>query len=147
MAKKDFTLKFDPPRLKTNGEVSTENTDNRELQPTEAQELEEAQAATLLEASTENQNDTLEITVANEFLPEKFNRLGNPFLQTRENFDPALVIKTGYKMRIEYKQMLKMIAEMKRGYTIEALLDDALTMYLSGLPEAQTAINLLKSIK
>lgn len=47
-------------------------------------------------------------------------------------------------MRVAYKQTLKLMAETKKGYTIEALLDDALSEYIEKNPEARKAFDMMK---
>lgn len=51
----------------------------------------------------------------------------NPFLQTKEVFSQANLTKIGYRMRTEYVEILDIIKKLKKGgYTLEAVLDDAL---------------------
>lgn len=156
MAKKDFTMKFAGPKVKgSNQSVEDKAEPQAEPQiinteknrPVENPKVESLKAP---ENSDDDSKDKKAKSVAKLLAePKKSNsEFGeNPFLQSKEHFDPASVIKTGYKMRTDYKTVLKLMAEIKKGYTIEALLDDALTMYLGNTPEAQKAIQMMRLMK
>ncbi len=65
----------------------------------------------------------------------------NPFLQTKEVFGKARLTKIGYRMRSDYVEILDIIKKMKRGgYTLEAVLDDALTFYFENSEDGRKAI-------
>ena len=65
----------------------------------------------------------------------------NPFLQTKEVFAKASLTKIGYRMRTEYVEVLDIIKKMKKGgYTLEAVLDDALTHYFENSEDGREAL-------
>ena len=65
----------------------------------------------------------------------------NPFLQTKEVFAKARLTKIGYRMRSEYVEILDIIKKVKKGgYTLEAVLDDALTYYFENSEDGREAI-------
>lgn len=65
----------------------------------------------------------------------------NPFLQTREVFGKARLTKIGYRMRTDYVEILDIIKKIKKGgYTLEAVLDDALTFYFENSEDGREAI-------
>ena len=65
----------------------------------------------------------------------------NPFLQTKEVFAKANLTKIGYRMRTEYVEVLDIIKKMKKGgYTLEAVLDDALTHYFENSEDGREAL-------
>jgi hypothetical protein len=65
----------------------------------------------------------------------------NPFLQTKEIFARARLTKIGYRMRTDYVEILDIIKKMKKGgYTLEAVLDDALTFYFENSEDGREAI-------
>ncbi len=65
----------------------------------------------------------------------------NPFLQTKEVFNQANLTKIGYRMRTEYVEILDIIKKLKKGgYTLEAVLDDALTYYFENSEDGKDAI-------
>jgi hypothetical protein len=65
----------------------------------------------------------------------------NPFLQTKEVFAKARLTKIGYRMRSDYVEILDIIKKVKKGgYTLEAVLDDALTYYFENSEVGREAI-------
>jgi len=71
----------------------------------------------------------------------KITSVPNPFLQTKEVFAKANLTKIGYRMRTEYVEVLDILKKMKKGgYTLEAVLDDALTHYFENSEDGREAI-------
>lgn len=65
----------------------------------------------------------------------------NPFLQTKEIFGKARLTKIGYRMRADYVEILDIIKKIKKGgYTLEAVLDDALTYYFENSEDGKEAL-------
>ena len=60
--------------------------------------------------------------------PERDEKI-NPFLLSRGQTSEIGVEKTGYRLRSDYMDLLKLVKRMNKGYTLEAVLDDALTYY------------------
>jgi hypothetical protein len=71
----------------------------------------------------------------------KITNTPNPFMQTKEVFAKANLTKIGYRMRTEYVEVLDIIKKMKKGgYTLEAVLDDALTHYFENSEDGREAL-------
>ena len=71
----------------------------------------------------------------------KITSVPNPFLQTKDVFAKANLTKIGYRMRTEYVEVLDIIKKMKKGgYTLEAVLDDALTHYFENSEDGREAL-------
>lgn len=64
----------------------------------------------------------------------------NPFLLSRGQTSEIRIEKTGYRLRADYMDLLKLVKRMKKGYTLEAVLDDALTFYFENSEDGQTAV-------
>lgn len=65
----------------------------------------------------------------------------NPFLQTKEIFGKARLTKVGYRVRTDFVEILDFIKKMKKnGYTLEAVLDDALAFYFENSEDGREAI-------
>lgn len=71
----------------------------------------------------------------------RITRDPNPFLQTKDVFAKAQLTKIGYRMRSEYVEILDIIKKVKKGgYTLEAVLDDALTYYFENSDDGREAL-------
>lgn len=65
----------------------------------------------------------------------------NPFLQTKDVFSKARLTKIGYRMRTDYVEILDIVKKIKKGgYTLEAVLDDALTYYFENSEDGKEAL-------
>lgn len=64
----------------------------------------------------------------------------NPFLLARGQTTEIEVEKTGYRLRSDYMDLLKLVKRMKKGYTLEAVLDDALTFYFENSEDGRKAV-------
>lgn len=65
----------------------------------------------------------------------------NPFLQSKEVFGKARLTKIGYRMRTDYVEILDIVKKVKKGgYTLEAVLDDALTYYFENSEDGREAL-------
>jgi hypothetical protein len=95
-----------------------------------------------LQASEENQSDSeksehlslikngakSETKISRQIVPANNEKL-NPFLLSRGQTSEISIEKTGYRLRSDYMDLLKLVKRMKKGHTLEAVLDDALTFY------------------
>lgn len=80
-------------------------------------------------------------TPKNEPSVSKITADPNPFLQSKEVFNKANLTKIGYRMRTEYVEILDIIKKLKKGgYTLEAVLDDALTYYFDNSEDGKDAL-------
>ena len=64
----------------------------------------------------------------------------NPFLLSRGQSSEIGIEKTGYRLRSDYMDLLKLVKRMKKGYTLEAVLDDALTYYFENSEDGRKAV-------
>ena len=64
----------------------------------------------------------------------------NPFLLSRGQTSEIVIEKTGYRLRSDYMDLLKLVKRMKKGYTLEAVLDDALTFYFENSDDGRKAV-------
>ena len=63
----------------------------------------------------------------------------NPFLLPRGRKSAVGVEKTGYRVRSEFMDLLKLVKRMKKGHTLEAILDDALSFYFENSEDGKKA--------
>lgn len=64
----------------------------------------------------------------------------NPFLLSRGQTSEIGIEKTGYRLRSDYMDLLKLVKRMNKGYTLEAVLDDALTYYFENSEDGRKAV-------
>lgn len=64
----------------------------------------------------------------------------NPFLLSRGQTSEIGVEKTGYRLRSDFMDLLKLVKRMKKGYTLEAVLDDALSFYFENSEDGRKAV-------
>ncbi len=64
----------------------------------------------------------------------------NPFLLLRGQSSEIGIEKTGYRLRSEYMDLLKLVKRLKKGYTLEAVLDDALSYYFENTEDGRKAV-------
>jgi hypothetical protein len=64
----------------------------------------------------------------------------NPFLLSRGQTSEIGIEKTGYRLRSDYMDLLKLVKRMKKGYTLEAVLDDALSYYFENSEDGRKAV-------
>jgi hypothetical protein len=108
------------PKVQSNKELSVEQSE---------------QKAKKTEKSKKTENGSLKESAS------KITSVPNPFLQTKDVFAKANLTKIGYRMRTEYVEVLDIIKKMKKGgYTLEAVLDDALTHYFENSEDGREAL-------
>ncbi len=64
----------------------------------------------------------------------------NPFLLSRGQTSEIGVEKTGYRLRSDFMDLLKLVKRMKKGHTLEAVLDDALNFYFENSEDGRKAV-------
>lgn len=64
----------------------------------------------------------------------------NPFLLARGQTSEIAVEKTGYRLRSDFMDLLKFVKRMKKGHTLEAVLDDALNFYFENSEDGRKAV-------
>lgn len=64
----------------------------------------------------------------------------NPFLLSRGQASEIVIEKTGYRVRSDYMDLMKLVKRIKKGHTLEAVLDDALTFYFENSEDGRKAV-------
>ncbi|MBC7797330.1 MAG: hypothetical protein H7Z37_10695 [Pyrinomonadaceae bacterium] len=64
----------------------------------------------------------------------------NPFLLSRGQASEIVIEKTGYRVRSDYMDLMKLVKRIKKGHTLEAVLDDALTFYFENSDDGRKAV-------
>jgi len=64
----------------------------------------------------------------------------NPFLLSRGQTSEIRIEKTGYRLRSDFMDLLKLVKRMKKGHTLEAVLDDALSFYFENSDDGRKAV-------
>jgi hypothetical protein len=64
----------------------------------------------------------------------------NPFLLSRGQTSEVRIEKTGYRLRSDFMDLLKLVKRMKKGHTLEAVLDDALSFYFENSDDGRKAV-------
>lgn len=64
----------------------------------------------------------------------------NPFLLSRGQISEIRIEKTGYRLRSDFMDLLKLVKRMKKGHTLEAVLDDALSFYFDNSDDGRKAV-------
>ncbi|MCY7346950.1 MAG: hypothetical protein LH614_12110 [Pyrinomonadaceae bacterium] len=64
----------------------------------------------------------------------------NPFLLSRGQASEIGIEKTGYRLRSDFMDLLKLVKRMKKGHTLEAVLDDALNFYFENSEDGRKAV-------
>lgn len=66
--------------------------------------------------------------------------LSNPFLLSRGQISEIKIEKTGYRLRSDFMDLMKLVKRMKKGHTLEAVLDDALSFYFENSDSGRKAV-------
>lgn len=130
------------PAVKVSEEDETGNLDNKSKKAEITSNLSE-EKQTAIENKSENRKREVESPTAakNDNPPARSTSDPNPFLQTKEVFGKARLTKIGYRMRTDYVEILDIIKKVKKGgYTLEAVLDDALTYYFENSEDGKEAL-------
>lgn len=64
----------------------------------------------------------------------------NPFLLSRGQTSDIQVEKNGYRLRSDFKNLLKLVKRMKKERTLEAVLDDAFQFYFENSEDGRKAV-------
>lgn len=94
-------------------------------------------------AQTENEsvaNSGSEATIkGGEQIATANQNSSNPFLLSRGQTSEIAIEKTGYRLRSDFMDLLKLVKRMKKGHTLEAVLDDALNFYFENSEDGRKA--------
>ena len=72
--------------------------------------------------------------------------LPNPFLNSRTQPRDINLTRTGYRMRSDYINALTVLKTLKKGYTLEAVLDEVLTFYFKNAEDGKLAVEKTESL-
>jgi len=119
--------------------LTSEDTDNQAQSPVREKTLEK-KVSEKSENTSINKN-ALSADAKNGKQPEAAtSEKVNPFLLLRGQSSEIGIEKTGYRLRSEYMDLLKLVKRMKKGYTLEAVLDDALTYYFENAEDGRKSV-------
>lgn len=90
--------------------------------------------------NTPKKNGTSADSKAGKSIKAAVGEKVNPFLLTRGQASEIGIEKTGYRLRSDYMDLLKLVKRMKKGYTLEAVLDDVLTFYFENSEDGRKAV-------
>jgi hypothetical protein len=129
-----------PPAVKVEEERSVSDNEKTKAEiPTKADETKHTRSVKKTDQKKENLNETEAGEQKKPVSPITADP--NPFMQTKEVFNQANLTKIGYRMRTEYVEILDIIKKLKKGgYTLEAVLDDALTYYFENSEDGKDAL-------
>jgi hypothetical protein len=121
-------------------------TDDENVQPPKPQPKETArkeparnreknESSPVVKSSGKNQIESGEQAAAASSLNSS-----NPFLLSRGQISEIRIEKTGYRLRSDFMDLLKLVKRMKKGHTLEAVLDDALSFYFENSDDGRKAV-------
>lgn len=129
---------------KTESEISNQGGESPDSNDGETQPEREAEDGTGKSETPAPKRNPAAQKVAPDTKQKATSRLTsepNPFLQTKEIFGKARLTKVGYRVRTDFVEILDIIKKMKKnGYTLEAVLDDALAYYFDNSEDGREAI-------
>ncbi|MBA3633885.1 MAG: hypothetical protein H0W58_13925 [Acidobacteria bacterium] len=138
--KKDIRKQtFSKPTKPSDEEIKKLTADENIL-PTEPETKVSAKTPRKKGTSAVKKVDTKAVTGNEEQIENSDVDSLNPFLLSRGQTSEIRIEKTGYRLRADYMDLLKLVKRMKKGYTLEAVLDDALTFYFENSEDGQTAV-------
>ncbi len=127
-------IKVTEPAINSDG-VANENIDIKTEVVSNAEDEKSGSSTSKNNASQQSPSNAKE-QIVSHLLSEP-----NPFLQTKEIFGRARLTKVGYRVRTDFVEILDFIKKMKKnGYTLEAVLDDALAFYFKNSEDGREAI-------
>ena len=131
---------FSKPAKPSDEEIKKLTADESVLSP----ESKEKETAKIPRKKKENsavkKNDSKAVGETEEETETSSNDSSNPFLLSRGQASETKIEKTGYRLRSDYMDLLKLVKRIKKGYTLEAVLDDALTFYFDNSEDGRTAV-------
>ena len=131
--------KFSKPAKPSDEEIK-KLTSNESVLPSESKEKESVKISRKKENSPKSKNDSKTLIETDEQPENSSNDISNPFLLSRGQATETKIEKTGYRLRSDYMDLLKLVKRIKKGYTLEAVLDDALTFYFENSEDGRTAV-------
>lgn len=130
---------FSKPAKPSDEEIKKLTADESVLSP-ESESKESAKIPSKKKNSAVKKNDSKAVIKTGEQTETSSIDSSNPFLLSRGQASETRIEKTGYRLRSDYMDLLKLVKRMKKGYTLEAVLDDALTFYFENSEDGRTAV-------
>ncbi|MEP7037995.1 MAG: hypothetical protein ABI891_06600 [Acidobacteriota bacterium] len=138
--KKDIRKQTFSKPIKPSDEEIKQLTEDENILPTEAETKVSAKTPRKKGNSMVKKSNSKAVTGNEEQIENSSIDSLNPFLLSRGQTSEIRIEKTGYRLRADYMDLLKLVKRMKKGYTLEAVLDDALTFYFENSEDGQTAV-------
>jgi hypothetical protein len=138
--KKDIRKQTFSKPTKPSDEEIKQLTEDENILPPEAETKVSAKTPRKKGNSAVKKSNSKAVTGNEEQIENSSIDLSNPFLLSRGQTSEIRIEKTGYRLRADYMDLLKLVKRMKKGYTLEAVLDDALTFYFENSEDGQTAV-------
>lgn len=126
--------------------LTSDETGNSPMPPPVKGKSVEKSASVGSENSEKNEEtSTKKTSASNDFKSSKREEAAigekvNPFLLSRGQTSEIGIEKTGYRLRSDFMDLLKLVKRMKKGYTLEAVLDDALSFYFENSEDGRKAV-------
>ena len=131
--------KFSKPAKPSDEEIK-KLTSDESVSPSESIEKESVKVSRKKENSPKRKNNLKSVVETDEQTETSSNDTSNPFLLSRGQSTETKIEKTGYRLRSDYMDLLKLVKRIKKGYTLEAVLDDALTFYFENSEDGRIAV-------
>ena len=138
--KKDIRKQTFSKPIKPSDEEIKQLTEDENILPTEAETKVSAKTPRRKGNPAVKKSNSKAVTDNEEQIENSSIDSSNPFLLSRGQTSEIRIEKTGYRLRADYMDLLKLVKRMKKGYTLEAVLDDALTFYFENSEDGQTAV-------
>jgi len=131
---------FSKPVRPDSDEIKRLTNDESEKLPPETKKVVENKVAAKAETIVSPNNGSITEKEESDKVIESKNENVNPFLLSRGQASEIGIEKTGYRLRSDYMDLLKLVKRMKKGYTLEAILDDVLTFYFENSEDGRKAV-------
>ena len=131
---------FSKPVKPDSDEIKRLTNDDSENLPLVTKEVVENKETTKLETVAPSKSGSITAKKESKKVLEVKKENVNPFLLSRGQASEIGIEKTGYRLRSDYMDLLKLVKRMKKGYTLEAILDDVLTFYFENSEDGRKAV-------
>lgn len=120
--------------------LTSDETDNSPLSPIREKDVEKIVSERGENTSSPKKNGSSADVKSGKLTEPAKGEKVNPFLLSRGQTSEIGIEKTGYRLRSDYMDLLKLVKRMNKGYTLEAVLDDALTYYFENSEDGRKAV-------
>lgn len=131
---------FSKPVKPDSDEIKRLTNDESENLPVVTKKVVENKETTKLETVAPSKSGSITAKKESKKVLEVNKENVNPFLLSRGQASEIGIEKTGYRLRSDYMDLLKLVKRMKKGYTLEAILDDVLTFYFENSEDGRKAV-------